>query len=374
MAPSTIKDNLHASKPGYICLHHPKPVQHNDHLCKSGYIWSFQNEGIIAEGVNVINKLGKELQVEALAKLHQRNGGEEVGGVVVTTVIRVHNGERVTAMELHACLSGDSMGGAMGQTMWNSLTDHDVWFQWVGTETSACIQTRQSILVNQSTVVPHNKVSDVQVSVGEVMTNGTTGLHVSVQILTNYNCELARHGYHLLLVAIKKLGLKAGIANEVVHIGFLLCEILEVCGLQTWYLWFPALGVMCQELLMYGLLLHVFMKGDDFGVLDTVNIGLRQWISHLDIWVLMFFSLFAMVWTKKRVDDDVADDGGFLLPGGVQAYECCGARTWKLPNEGVWVETIGEVVITGWIWLGAVVAMSVLVVEGGGGSDALGAL
>ncbi len=92
-----------------------------------------------------------------------------------------------------------------------------------------------------------------------------SGLHVSVRILTDYNRELARRGYHLLLVAIKKLGLKAGIANEVVHIGFLLCvlcvepqekslitglyelkkapshvvkgEILEVCGLQTWYLW-----------------------------------------------------------------------------------------------------------------------------------------
>ncbi len=119
-----------------------------------------------------------------------------------------------------------------------------------------------------------------------------SGLHVSVRILTDYNRELARRGYHLLLVAIKKLGLKAGIANEVVHIGFLLCvlcvepqekslitglyelkkapshvvkgEILEVCGLQTWYLWFPALGVMRQELLVYGLvsIIRIGMVGN----------------------------------------------------------------------------------------------------------------
>ncbi len=88
------------------------------------------------------------------------------------------------------------------RTTWNSLTDSNIWFQWVGTQTSACMQTRQSILVNQSTVALHNKgqivhgllcktcmqsvlhsiwdtvyaiVSNIQVSVGEVVTNGTTG-------------------------------------------------------------------------------------------------------------------------------------------------------------------------------------------------------
>ncbi len=102
-------------------------------------------------------------------------------------------------------------------------------------------------------------------------------------------------------------------------------------------------------------------------MLDAVNVGLRQWISHLDIWVSMFFGPFAMVWTEKWVDNDVAggcftvlpcvaDDGGFLSPGGVRAYECCGARTRKLPNEGVWVETVREQTGDGWsgsdIWLG----------------------
>lgn len=96
MAPSTIEDNLHASKPGWfvpIITGNPRGIepwserlvhvpheafvyivpslfgiiqtQRNDRLCKSGYIWSFQNEGNIAEGVDVINELGKEL-----VKLH----------------------------------------------------------------------------------------------------------------------------------------------------------------------------------------------------------------------------------------------------------------------------------------------------------------
>ena len=91
MAPSTIEDNLHASKPGWFIpiitgnpggiepwserlIHVPHKAfvyivpslfsiiqtQRNDRICESVYIWSFQNKGIVSEGVNWINQLGKE--------------------------------------------------------------------------------------------------------------------------------------------------------------------------------------------------------------------------------------------------------------------------------------------------------------------------
>ncbi len=89
----------------------------------------------------------------------------------------------------------------------------------------------------------------------------------------------------------------------------------------------------------------------DVRLFEVIDVRLGQHVSSLNVRIIVFFGLYAMVWTDKGVYENVAygclvvaqchaQDGGFLPPSSVGSDESCHAGLWKLSQECIGVEGV----------------------------------